>query len=273
VLTLSFVLMTILAGAARAEPEPVLILVVKEHGVSAASYAQPYVDKFAVLAAAVNNWPSAKGIYLTNRGEAQTFMASNKPTFGIFSLPAYLALRQKHQMRVVGQVSAALVGGRQYSLVSSAATDLKGCKGKTLATDHADDPRFLDRVVAAGQFTLKDFQLLPTQRPLQTIRKVVNGDAVCALIDDAQLAELAHIEGAGAVRPVWQSAELPPMPLVAFPKATAAMSKGFQDNLGKLCENEAKSTCEEVGIQSLRAASDNEYAALLTAYGKEKVEP
>lgn len=255
------------AGLALAEGDSVLIVVVKEHGVSAASYAQPYVDKFAALAANINQWPSAKGVYLTNRSEAETFLESNKPSYGIISLPAFLALRQKQQLRVVGQVSAALVGGRQYHLISSTASDLKGCKGKTLATDHADDPRFIDRVLGGKQFSLKDFQLLATQRPLQTIRKVLGGDAVCALIDDAQFAELSHIEGASALRSVWKSGELPPMPLVTFPNAPAATAKRFQDNLGKLCNDGGKSICEEVGIQALQAASDKDYAALVAAYG------
>lgn len=254
-------------GTSWAQTEVVSIIVVKEHGVSAASYAQPYVDKFADRAAQVNGWPQVKGSYLTKRSEAEAFLQTNKPQYGIFSLPAFLALRQKHQLRVVGQVSAALVGGQQYFLISSTAADLKGCKGKTLATDHADDPRFVDRVVAGGQFTLKDFQLVTTQRPLQTIRKVVVGEAVCALVDDAQLAELAHIEGAGALHPVWKSAPLAPMPLVAFPQTSEAERKRFQDNLVKLCDDDAKSICEEVGIQSLRTAGDKDYAPLASAYG------
>lgn len=250
-----------------AQAETVTIIVVKEHGVSAASYAQPYVDKFAERAAEANDWPGVKGVYLTNRREAEAFLQTNQPQYGIFSLPAFLALRQKYQLHVVGQVSATLVGGRQYFLISSTVSDLQGCKGKALATDHADDPRFVDRVIGGRQFTLKDFQLLGTQRPLQTIRKVIGGEAVCALVDDAQLAELAHIEGADAVHPVWKSAALAPMPVVAFPKTSEAERKRFQDNLVKLCDDGAKAICEEVGIQSLRTATDKDYAPLASAYG------
>jgi len=261
-------LLVCLSRSLWAADTAVTVLVLKEHGVSGASYAQPYVDKFISRAAAVNGWPEASGHYLSKRGDALKFLEANKPTYGIFSLDAFLALRQTQQLRVLGQVSASLVGGQQYFLISSTASDLASCKGKTLATDHADDPRFIERVVAAGNFKLSDFKLVATQRPLQTIRKVLAGEAVCALIDDAQLAELAHIEGADTVHAVWSSAKLPPMVLAAFPRAREAERKRFQENLPKLCDGEGKVICEEVGIQSLRAASEKDYAAVTTAYGK-----
>lgn len=263
-------LLICLARTLWASDTAITVLVLKEHGVSGASYAQPYVDKFIQRAADVNGWAEASGQYLSKRDEALKYLQSTKPTYGIFSLDAFLALRQEHQLKILGQVSASLVGGQQYFLISKAVADLAGCKGKSLATDHADDTRFIERVVAAGQFKLKDFELVATQRPLQTIRKVVGGEAVCALVDDAQLAELVHLEGASAVRPVWSSAKLPPMVLAAFPKAREADRKRFQDNLAKLCDGDGKQICEEVGIQALRAASEKDYAAVTAAYGKER---
>jgi hypothetical protein len=115
---------------------------------------------------------------------------------------------------------------------------------------------------------LADFTVVQTQRPLQTIKKVINGEAVCALVDDAQLAELPHLEGADGLRPVWQSVELPPMVVTAFPTALAAERQRFQEHLANLCDNEGQSACAEVGIVSLKAASATDYAAVVAAYGK-----
>jgi hypothetical protein len=123
-------------------------------------------------------------------------------------------------------------------------------------------------VVAGGSFTLADFTVVHTQRPLQTIKKVITDEAVCALIDDAQLAELPHLEGADGLRPVWKSAELPPMPVAAFPSAPAAERQRFQENLARLCKNDGQSACTEVGIVSLKAAGATDYAAVVAAYGK-----
>lgn len=255
------------AGAARAE-EPIRIFVLREHGVTAVSLAQPYLDRFVALAAAQNGWRSAQGSYLTSRTAAEEAIRRDDPHYAILSLPAFLALRTPHRFEVIGRVEVSLSGGRRYALISRSAADLTGCKGKSLATDHAADARFVERVVARGQFTLADFQLHATRRPLQTTRQVLDGQAVCALVDDAQLAELSHLPGAEGVRPVWESAELPQMVVVSLPDAPAKERTAFQHNLSDLCEAEGRAICAEVGIVSLSASSDKEYADVVTAYGE-----
>lgn len=244
------------------------VLVLKEHGVGSAAQAQPYVDKFVGMAAKHNGWTEAKGQYHTTRSSAETFIQSQKPQFGILSLAAFLALKGKHNLEVVGQVGASRAGGLQYHLISKTEADLAGCKGKSLASDHADDVKFIENVVFGGKVKLGDFTLVTTQRPLQTIKKVSTGAAACALIDDAQLAELSHLEGAEGVKSVWKSEKLPPMAVVAFPAASAAQRKTFQGSLSKLCEGEGKSTCAEVGIQALKSASASDYATVAAAYAK-----
>lgn len=252
-----------------AQADTTNILVLKEHGVGSPSLAQPYLDRFVAIAAEENAWDGAKGQYFNDRGAAEAFIQTQHPHYGIFSLPAFLALRPKYKLDVIGQVTVSLAGGRQYYLISKSAADLAGCKGKTLASDHADDPRFIEHVVARGAFTLADFTVVPTQRPLQTTKKVISGEAVCALIDDAQLAELPHLEGADGLRTAWKSAELPPMVVAAFPAAPEAERQRFQEHLADLCDKEGQSACAEVGIVSLKAAGAADYAAVVRAYGKE----
>src|SRR5690606_1845431 len=101
-----------------------------------------------------------------------------------------------------------------------------------------------------------------------TIKKVIVGEADCALIDDAQLAELGHLEGAADVKAVWASEKLPPMVVAAFPSAPAAEKKALQQSLPKLCEGEGKGVCAEVGLQSIKSASATDFQALIAAYGK-----
>ena len=254
------------AGAARAQ-EPIRLFVLREHGVTAVSLAQPYLDRFVALAAAQNGWRSAQGSYLTSRPAAEEAIRRDHPHYAILSLPAFLALRTAHRFEVIGRVEVSLSGGRRYALISRSAGDLAGCKGKSLATDHAGDARFVERVVARGQFTLADFQLHATRRPLQTTRQVLDGQAVCALVDDSQLSELAHLPGADGVHAVWQSAELPQMVVVALPDAPAKERAAFQKNLPELCAAEGRAICAEVGIVSLATSSDRDYADAVTAYG------
>src|SRR5262249_29739718 len=145
------------------------ILVLKEHGVGSAAQAQPYVDKFVAIAAKRNGWSDAKGQYHTTRASADTWSAANKPHYGILSLGGFLRLKGKHNLEVIGQVTVARAGGQQYHLISSSQGDLAACKGKRLATDHGDDPKFIDNVVSGGKFKLGDFTMVATTRPLQTI--------------------------------------------------------------------------------------------------------
>jgi hypothetical protein len=254
--------------ADAAAGDSVGVLVLKEHGVGSAAQAQPYVDKFVALAAKQNGWAAAKGQYHTNRANAEKFAADEKPHYGILSLGAFLGMKGKQNLEVIGQVAVSRAGGQQYHLISKTAADLGGCKGQTLASDHLDDAKFIEKVVAKGAFKTGDFTIVTTTRPLQTIKKVASGDAVCALVDDAQLAELGKLDGAAGIRSVWSSDKLPPMVVVAFPSAPAAERKAFQSALGKLCESEGKATCGEVGILSMKTAGAADYAAVVAAYDK-----
>jgi len=265
---LLFAAASLVSTALAADGPSVGILVLKEHGVGSPSLAQPYLDRFVALAAEQNDWENAKGLYYTNRSNAESFIQEQKPHYAILSLAPFLALKDKYHLEVIGQVAVSLVGGKQYFLISKQATNLAGCKGKRLATDHGDDARFIDKVVTGGKFKLADFTLVPTQRPLQTIKKLLAGETECALVDDAQLTELSHIEGAEGVRKVWSSEELPPMVVVAFPNAPTDERTRFQENLGKVCDADGKTACAEVGIVSLRAATAGDYGAVLAAYGK-----
>ncbi len=243
------------------------VLVLKEHGVSSPTLVQPHLDRFVALAARLNGWAGAIGQYHARRASAEAFIETAKPHYGILSLPAFLAFRKKYHLDVIGQVSASLAGGGRYSIISRTAPDLGGCKGKVLATDHADDARFIDRVVSGGQFRLSDFTIERTQRPLQTIRAITRGSAVCALVDEMQLEQLAHIEGADGIQPVWHSAPLPQMVVVAFPFAPADERQRFQSKLAEVCGNDGQTACGEVGIQSLHAANAADYAKIVAAYG------
>jgi hypothetical protein len=257
-----------LLGAQPAQDRKVGVLVLKEHGVGSPTLAQPYVERFVGIAAQQNGWPGAQGQYFTSRASAEQFIAAHEPHYGILSLAAFLGLREKYRLDVIGRVVSSLVGGQRYFVVSRSASGLEECKGKRLASDHTDDPRFVERVIAGGAFELSEFTVIQNQRPLLSLKQILTGKADCALIDDAQLAELTHLEGGSDVKAVWKSRELPAMTLVAFPAAPAAERKKFQENLGRICAGDGQTACGEVGIRSLEVTRSQEYADLVSAYGK-----
>ena len=238
-----------------------------ENGVGSAAQAQPHVDKLVGVAKDKNGWSAAAGKYITRRTSAEKYIKKRSPSFGILSVGAYLAWRGDQGLEVLGTADVARAGGRQYHLISKSASGLGSCKGKKLATNHAVDPRFINKVVSGGSFTLAEFELVKTRRPVQTIKKVIKDKARCALIDDAQLRELPHIDGAAGIKSVWKSAELPPMAVVAFSSASAAERAKFKATLGSLCSGAAKKTCDKVGIRSFSAAGESTFSSVISQYG------
>lgn len=247
--------------------DKVNVLILKEHGVGSAASAQQYVDNLISHVATQNKWSEAAGQYLTSRATAKQWIGANNPHYGILSLAAFLDLRGPNKLEVLGSAEVSGGGGRQYFVVSGTQTTLAGCKGKTLGTDHGDDTKFIDKVVGRADFSLADFTVEDTRRPMKTINAVARGEVECALIDDAQQASLAKAEGGAAVKVVWSSKELPPMVVVAFPGAPAAEKGTFKTSLSGVCKGDGAAACKEVGLSSLASASESAYAAVIADYG------
>ena len=263
---LGFCLASALTERAAADSEHAFV-VLREHGSGAAARAQPYLDQMLTAVAKTSGWSKATGRYFAERAPALEFIQSKEPEFGILSLDAYLALRAPHKLSIIGEVVAPKAGGLQYHLLSVKASDLNGCRGHTLATTFVSDPVFVERVVARGAFKWADFKIVEAQRPLQPLKQVSRGEAQCALVDDAQLEAAKHIEEGSQLKSVWQSAKLPGMPVVAFPKADSASVKALKAALPSVCAK-ANEACSSVGIAELRATSDATYRAVVDAYSK-----
>jgi hypothetical protein len=257
-----------LAPVAADANNGVNVLILKEHGVGSAATAQSYVDTLIAQVAKQNAWVSAAGKYFTTRAQAKPYITESKPNYGILSLGAFLELRGPNKLEVIGSAEVTGGGGRQYFVVSASEGTLAGCKGKTLGTDHGDDVRFIDKVVGKSDFSLAEFTVEDTRRPMKTVNAVARGEVACALIDDAQLASLGGVEGGGAVKTVWTSDKLPPMVVVAFPTAPAAEKTSFAAKLSSVCSGEGANACKEVGIKALRSASESDYAGIVSDYGK-----
>ncbi len=257
-------------GAESHAGTDVKLVVLKERGVGTAAQAQPFVDKFVKIAKDKQGWSSATGKFFSERAPAEAWIESDKPQFGILSLAAYLAMKEARSLETIGQVKVSRAGGQQYFLVSKSASDLAGCKGAKLATDHAEDTKFVNRVVSGGAFKLSDFTLEATKRPLQGIKAVIKDEAKCALIDDAQFAELKNVDGGKDLKTAWKSDKFPPLAVVAFPSADKDTKSKLKSGLGALCEGDGKTVCGEIGIESLKPAGDDAYAQILAAYKKDK---
>jgi len=97
--------------SAQTDAAVVWIVVVKEHGVGNPTLVQPYLDRFVAIAAEHNGWADAKGQYYNDRSAAEAFVQTHHPHYGIFSLPVFLALREKYNLNVLAEVTVSLTGG------------------------------------------------------------------------------------------------------------------------------------------------------------------
>ncbi|MCA9706266.1 MAG: hypothetical protein KDK70_10495 [Myxococcales bacterium] len=254
------------AQAAEADGDAVGFVVVRENGSGSASSAQSYLDTLLTSIAQRNGWASATGKYFTKRSKAKAYIEQTKPSFGFLSFGAYLGLRKASGLRPLAVADAGLVGGAQYFVISRNQFTLDGCKGKTLASNHASDGRFVDAVVSGDAFDLSDFTLVTTRRPVQTIKAVIDGEAECALVDDAQIVAMANVEGGALLRPVWSSAELPAVVLVSFGSAPAEQVSTFEGNIDSLCEGEGRKACDAAGLQAPHKVAKDAFAAHEAAY-------
>ncbi len=253
-------------AAAVAEPSAVGFVVVREAGTGSASTAQSYLDSLLASVAHQNGWESATGKYFTKRSKAKAFIEQTKPSFGFLSFGAYLGLRKAYGITPVAVADASAAGGAQYFVISKDHVTLDGCKGKTLATNHSRDARFIDHVVSGDAFDLADFQVVETTRPVQTIKAVIDGEAECALVDDSQVLAMGEVEGGLLLRPLWSSQKLPAVIVVSFGSAPAEQVSTFTSNVEAMCEGDGKSTCDAAGLKAPRRIAADAFAAQQAAY-------
>jgi len=252
--------------SASAAP-PRTFVVLREHGAGTPSSAQPHLDRLLAVVGEQNHWPQVSGRYFNERPAALEFVRQQKPEFGILSLAAFVSLKASLSLTVIGEVVAPKAGGTRYSLVSKRGQAVEKCAGRRVATTYASDPKFIDRVVSGGAFRLADFTVIEARRPLEPLKQVLRGEADCALIDDAQLEAARHIEQGAEIAPLWQSAELPGMAVVAFPRASGVSVASLKASLGTLC-SKATDACKNVGIDRIQQSSESRYQAVVAAYSK-----
>ncbi len=254
------------SGEDAAKADGVDVLVLRVGGTGSAASAQTYIDALMTAAARVNGWAAGRGKYFTSKRLAKPWIEQTKPEYGILSLQSYLGLRKALGLSLLGTVDAAAAGGQQYFVISVGQHDLAGCRGKTLATHLAKDTTFIDNVVAGDAFSLSDFEVVDTRRPVKTLKTLLRGEAECALVDDAQMTALSKLEGAETAQAVWFSPAFPSLIVAKFPEASDADAKAFASNLGKVCEGPGADACGGAGIESLTATANDALDDVVAKY-------
>jgi ABC-type phosphate/phosphonate transport system substrate-binding protein len=240
-------------GVAFAGPHDVAILVTRIGGDTAS--AQPYIDRFLRIIEKGMGWQasSAKGSFLTTRKALVEYRASGSPGLGMMDPPAYFELQKEWSLRPLLQVeSAELVSNKLHVVVKAPEIrTLADLQGKRVWTTVGDYPRYLSKVVLAGQVdAASSWQLKQIGQALKGVRGVIRGDCDATLLDDEQLAKAKTITGGADLRAIYSSPALPQIPVVEFGDSLPEKERNtFVKTLLDMCSSPSGApVCKEMHI-------------------------
>jgi ABC-type amino acid transport substrate-binding protein len=226
-------------GAASAWAAPHDLVVQKAGAGGTTEAAAPFVEQLLRYLEGKLGWPanSASGQFFPDATSAEKFVEEKKPGFGLVDAPVFLDWKKKLGADVVGSVYGDNQSLGHFSVVVKDAKykSLDDLKGKTLASNHLEFPKFVSRIGFDGKLDVeKHFVLSPKNRGTKAVSALGSGAADAILVDDAQLAALKGDTGSLGFKPivVFTSPPLPPTPVVMFekniqPKDREAISKAL----------------------------------------------
>jgi len=246
-------LATLLAARpAEAGPHDFVVYIARMGGDTAT--ARPYVQKFAAQLEKLMGWKpgSAAGAFFADRKEALQDIKTRQPAFALLDPPLYFELREPSALTLIGQLqSTELVSSKLHLVVKDdKLTSLEALRGAVLTTTLAESPRYLSKVVFDGKLdAVKHFKLKRVGTALKGVRAVLTGSARATLVDDDQLAAARKMEGGQALRSIYSSPALPPIPVVAFGKVMKpADQKTLEKALPRLCSGAGAQTCKDMRL-------------------------
>src|SRR5262249_9510683 len=133
----------------------------------------------------------------------------------------------------------------------SPAKTLHDLKGKKLASNHLQSPKYLSKVVFDGKIDVeKFFVLVPQTSMIRSLKAVERGEADAALLGPADMDYLKANNSPylQTLRVLWESSKIPPTPVVMFkkradPKEAEKLTKALTDLCNDTTEGGAK-VCE-----------------------------
>jgi ABC-type amino acid transport substrate-binding protein len=252
------------ARVAGAAPHTFVVYIARLGGDSGT--AQPYVAKFAARLEELMGWEkgSCQGGFFADRQEALAYIKEKQPGFALLDPPLYFELREAQQLKLISQLSSPeLVSPSLQVVVKDEKLDaLAALKGKQLTTTLAASPRYLSSVVFDRKLEAdKHFRLKRVGTALKGVRMVLTGKAEATLIDADQLAAARKMEGGQALKSVYTSPALPPIPVVVFGKVMKPEEAGaMEKKLPKLCTGEGAQICQDMHLPGFQAKNPQLFA-------------
>jgi ABC-type amino acid transport substrate-binding protein len=264
------------ASPARAdEPDTRSFLLCHVSGVSDASEAQPYVEKFGRYLARRLGWKpgSLEMRFEAGRKKGLKALDASPPGFATVSVGMYLARREALKMKpvVLARINERTTDRFRVLVKKGSYGSLDELKGKTITGDLVDDVAFVSRIVFQGRYQAdKDFKLKYAKRPLRAIRKVARGRVDAVLVNAVQYESLKELPLFDKLAPVFESQDIPNLGLVHLQGRVPDFEalKLTEALVGMCDDEEGGKICETFGIEGFDKTNEEAFSSLIEAYTK-----
>jgi ABC-type phosphate/phosphonate transport system substrate-binding protein len=242
-----------------------------------AQQAQSFIDQFLRYSEETLKWPanSATGEFYGELKPALAAVDAKKPGFAMIDPELYLALQGKHPMTVIAFVygSHQTTGHYNLAVKDPALKTVGDLKGKTLASNHLEAPKYLSKVAFDGKidvathFKTKDLGEAGARRGMKLVDR---GEADATLLNDEDVKDMQASDYGKSLRVVWTSDEMLPLLLVAFDKnTTPAEKKAFGEMVLKMCNTPNGGTvCKNLDVTKFTPPDEAALKAAVRRYSK-----
>ncbi|HOE82646.1 MAG TPA: PhnD/SsuA/transferrin family substrate-binding protein [Myxococcota bacterium] len=260
----AFILVTALAVSASAQETRQLVLCYPGGNIKAKD-AEPSAKAMVELVEKLGGWKAGtfSSKFTSKISECDKFLAE-KPPFAIVSLGWWLGHRGDNliplaQPKIQGstdEIFRVMVRKGTYK-------SLDELKGKLVTGTPLIEGDFLLKVIFAGKYKESDFELRPSNQALRSLRNLKDREVEAVVITAQQYQSIDALPFANLLEPIFESAPIPIMPVVANEKATTPEErKRFQKALTSFCDHkDGKQFCELFGIDAFVPANASTYSA------------
>ena len=266
-------LLPLLSQTAESAPAP--IVVCYPGGPVSEAEANNAMGAMLRVVERIGQWPanSFSSAFTAQADQCRALLNSRKPAFAITSLGLFLEQREAHSLVPVAQPRMKGATSERYHLLvrKGQYTSADQLKGKSVGGTVFEEPDFIRRIVFAGKLDPQTaFDLKPTRQALRAIRSLDKGELDGVLLNGQQFAALGSLPLKSPLEPVFTSADIPLMGMVANSKTSTPDDRArFARALQAMCaDSDGKKLCDLFGIEAFVPANPAAIDPMVTLWNR-----
>ena len=231
--------------------------------------AQPYVDRMLRHLEQELALPegSMHGMYIPDGSLADQELENVKPGIALVGPSVYARHAKTMKMKVIAKVTANGRGEQQYHVVvgRSGPDALDKLEGR-VSGSVVYDASYVTKVLFDGKVQDSKLTFQNNTRPLRALRDLSKGKVNAVIVDDETLRYMADLPYASELKKIYSSKPVPAPAVVVMNEGKKFAPKLKKVLVGLCGREEGKALCQALTIDSISAATDGDYSALLKKY-------